>query len=596
MLRIKEFPADDQLWRVDWIPRINRNEDVESEPKALVLLSALKSNHKKPLNSSSRTGATRKVWIGVGQLLKIKKGSVWQNKQCISIPSSNDDSAKKETFSINTKQLFKTRVNQPINFRNKRIFCISKEHFDVGDNFEHLKSAILFAAPVKNSNTLLILPSFVLLRCYYLCSSKVTRAIFHNNREELISAEESFLLENGSCQLVHYKNYDRTDSWLLARWSSSIIMQEQISNMHRMMITESINHTNTSASIEQGVSIDIGFPFEGESRLTVMGKFMLLNEDDQEKIWGFLVTSIEECTHPMPYRGIIEIQNHDARPKENSGNPDSESSWRAPAEPFVISEDEDILLSADEEPSTTTPLAIIEDFANRFPDLNTIEIIKRPGTTQNSTPVVSRGSESDLVLTQYGSGEGIGGETNTAPINIRENHFPIKESLDADLETFFSVIAQLRQLNKMKGWQIQSLRINGRGWALKNGDPLTSFPTAIRGCYSWHLMQKADPTTEPPLPNIPRALAVVKIESPSSKVVYLLEMERKKDKYCLIILRKKDYSPISDRTFHYFLCETARNNDWKTVDDLNLIKIRHHKKRSLLEFTQEIANKIFFLK
>ncbi|MDQ2843053.1 MAG: hypothetical protein M3Y72_18845, partial [Acidobacteriota bacterium] len=74
---IDGFPADDLLWRIEWIGGVGYNANVPSEPLIDICLAQLPAGERNPLNARSRSSQTKRtVRIGIGLLPYISIASV----------------------------------------------------------------------------------------------------------------------------------------------------------------------------------------------------------------------------------------------------------------------------------------------------------------------------------------------------------------------------------------------------------------------------------------------------------------------------------------------------------------------------------------
>lgn len=602
-LKIKEFPKSSNFWRVDAVTRIKKNPNIDSEPIAQVLCSEIIDTSVDPFLQSNRTQKTMSLWVGVGQLAKIRSGSIWQDKKCIQIPSNDKSYITEQQFKIDTNQVIKTRWNQPVTINNRTFYPIPFKALNVGENFDLIKHTVLYIAPCEGTSTVLIIPSFVILSSYYLSSSKIARAIFANNRDQLIVDNESEVLKNGSIKLVLRKNCDDADMHCLARWKASHVMNDEISSMFKRIQANNINTTglNTSSQTD-GAILDVSFPFKGTTTLNVIGKFIVLEEANEtlgkKRQWGFLVLAINECTHPYPYNEIHHQRHNDN--EQIDGSTPTNTAWSGTSSGGGSSEDED---DEDNDPevgsddnTNNNPTINIILSGTKFPDLNNKTLVKIRKTTQTSQSDKSKSDEEQTETNQYGTGEPTDQNTSSNPLNIQQNNNPEapRINIPSDILNFFKAIDSIRMTKGDKGWLLNSITYENRGWKIntQNGtDKLSAFPVKIKGCVSWHLMfkNKLDYTK-----SIPRAVAIIQVSINQSKTVYLLEMERKAetDAHCLLIIRNQNYSIIESHIMKAFLRSTARNNRWSlNFNNLYFKKIEHRYK-TIKDFSDNIIDSI----
>lgn len=75
--RIKEFPDDGRIWRVDWFGGVERNPQVPSEPKIQLIISPVVDGATDYAAISAVNHEERRsISIGVGQLLLVTIGSL----------------------------------------------------------------------------------------------------------------------------------------------------------------------------------------------------------------------------------------------------------------------------------------------------------------------------------------------------------------------------------------------------------------------------------------------------------------------------------------------------------------------------------------
>ena len=76
---VDDFPADELLWRTEWIGGVGYNMNVPSDPLIDVCLAQLPVGETNPLSARSRSSQTKRtVRIGIGLLPYISIASVWR--------------------------------------------------------------------------------------------------------------------------------------------------------------------------------------------------------------------------------------------------------------------------------------------------------------------------------------------------------------------------------------------------------------------------------------------------------------------------------------------------------------------------------------
>jgi len=594
---IKEFPNDDQFWRVDGIGKVSRNPYVDSEPRVQVLLSALINNYGDPLKNKNITRETKHPLIGIGQLPLISIGSVWRRKEQVSIIGGSGDGGAVSVFEIDTlsTESLTGEINswKGVMYINDTVVgCIPREYYKVGQNYKYLADSPLWAFRVNHHRCAAVLiPPYEILRSYYLSSNKVARAIFEDDIGLLIDKKESEVLDDGNVYLSLLKTTDDSDAWFIARWLASEKTRNQIKELNRTIVTASANATPRSDTNEIGTYINIGFPFEGVTKIRAAGKFMKLHPDiDQEagekEIWGFLVLNIQSCTHPMPFKDVACDRKNNSTQGENRDDP------TLPATAFQLPPANQqypnipLNLASDEEPSKSHRALLQAMFKGRFTDLTDKELIHNPKLIQKYKSARKNVVVPPKEFSQHGTGEGTSGETSTGMVNVKQQLMPLRDKLPADLTTFIGAIKHVRTVKQKDRWTVTTIEVSGRGQEIDGKEVISCFPSRIKGCVSWHLMSQA--------PDIPRALVVAKVASPVG-ISYIMEMERKKDMHCVLVLYAKDHAPIDDKTMDIFLATTAKKNGWPPeyiLPHLKRIRVHHNEKRTIENFAKAILKKM----
>ena len=96
---IDDFPADDLLWRIEWIGGVGYKANVPSDPLIDVCLAQLPVGETNPLSARSRSSQTKRtVRIGIGLLPYISIASVWRRHR----PAPTNLAASRHRLRIDT--------------------------------------------------------------------------------------------------------------------------------------------------------------------------------------------------------------------------------------------------------------------------------------------------------------------------------------------------------------------------------------------------------------------------------------------------------------------------------------------------------------
>lgn len=568
------------------------------------MLSALKNGEDDPLKSTNRTGETKRLWVGVGQLPLISMGSVWHKKAPASEAGGTGGGGRIESFEIDTLRTkpFKAKAhrwNEAVTVDDKVVPCLPGNYYFVGkENYPYLADSLLWVYSVRNPRySVVLIPPYEILRSYYLSSNKVARAVFEDDIGLLIDTDESEVLDDRNVYLSLLKTTDGLDAWFIARWLASEKTGDQISLLNRSFVAASVNATPHSDSSAIGAHIETDFPFDGTTKLTAAGKHIKLHPGNtaavgEKEIWGFLVLNILNCTHPMPYRDVATERKNDARKGLNSDDPDLPTTAfpGPPPTDQVLPPSETSTIGSDEEPDKSARALLQETFNTRFADLVGRKLVEDPKIIQRYKSG-RKGSPSEKEFTQQGTGEGTTGQTSTGKVDVKQELPFARDKLPTDVATFLQVIKYIRAVKKRDDWTVTTVQVHGRGQPIDDEDVVTSFRTKVKGQKSWitwHLKSR--------YPDIPRTLIIAKVEAPSG-ISYIIEMERKKEqeKRSVLILYSENRTLISDATMDLFLTATAKENGWPSQDYLPFLrraKVNHGEKRTIQSFATAILKKM----
>ena len=309
--RIKEFPADDRYWRIDWFGAIERNPNVPSEPFVQIIISPLIQNE--DIHSSAKKLASTHVTdykdqcvikIGVGQLPLISVGSIWLNGYCQTIKAG-----KQERFYnllINDKTIRMVSGNHKEEYKN----LVPFDGYRTGKGF----MANLVAVERDNDPFGLLIPAMELIRFYYAVSTDMAHVIFsgdlkHQPNNILNPKKCGFLEEENRCILHLRQHLSNEDGWVIGRILSCDEAWQGATLPHDAMMRDSLN---TKFSHPESA-----FPFSGFTNLKVRGKYIKAQDSHSKSGWRYLVLSIEHCSAPFPFENLTAGRDNDAGQSED---------------------------------------------------------------------------------------------------------------------------------------------------------------------------------------------------------------------------------------------------------------------------------------
>lgn len=167
--RIREFPDDDRIWRVDWFGGLERNHQVPTEPKIQIIISPVVPGATDYASTNAVSDKDRQtITIGVGQLPLVSIGSLWQNRRCLI-----DNAGKSRTFNnlaINPDTVQLIRSDAEVDGDQ-----LIRRHFHrIGAGL----AANCLAIKYQGDPYGLIIPVAEIIRFYYAISSDLAKAIF----------------------------------------------------------------------------------------------------------------------------------------------------------------------------------------------------------------------------------------------------------------------------------------------------------------------------------------------------------------------------------------------------------------------------------
>lgn len=602
-LKFKKFPQNDSFWRLDWVSIIERNENIDSEPKVLVHFSELINYDGNALHSKSRTGNTEKIWLGIGQFPLFRIGSIWHKGYCLNYPGYQSPQfplqlpLKSIKVKIDTNTVKKTTFAGQISIESFIYKPIPKAYFDIGTNFKECAKGQLIIINSLNSDNTLIIPTFELFRFYYSCSTKVTKAVFKNDFSQYIDKNDSSLGLYGEAFLNLKHKCDSNDAWFFSRWLFDPDCAKQIENFHRKLITNNINNAGLFSQKNLYENhIDISFPFLGVTELQIHVKpIQLTSLCNKQKKWVHLVLGIESCSAPYPFNFLYIDKDLDPRKGNNTDDPSLIEVQPPRQKEAIVDEkvDDTADVTNEEEPKFSIPLEFNMNYKERFIALKNKILHEKPKETQKYKTKNHLPPEK-VPFEQFGTGDGTySNETNTGALSIKDTKTETINSaeLETDLITFLKIVNLIR--SKRKEWVIQSVTaFNGRIKNIeKSNDFLTFFPKILPPCSSWHLI-----TYEP---MTPRTIAIFEIQT-STCFFYLIEIERKyggdkKVGQSTLAIYHESKNKIDESELSKFLKATAINNSWPTssiMPELKRITTKHHKSRTIEKFANIIIEKL----
>ena len=171
---VDDFPANDVLWRIEWIGGVGYNPSVPSEPLIEIVLAQLPDGETNPLSARSRSSQTKTaVRIGVGLLPYISITSLWQNGR----PVLTDCDAYRRRLSIDTRLCRVAALGDLTAGHNG----IPRSCYLFGASWPHVRRTLLVALERDDDPYAVMVPTAEIIRFYYAPSTGLAQALFWGN-------------------------------------------------------------------------------------------------------------------------------------------------------------------------------------------------------------------------------------------------------------------------------------------------------------------------------------------------------------------------------------------------------------------------------
>ncbi|MCG9053523.1 hypothetical protein LH447_10530 [Laribacter hongkongensis] len=426
--RIKEFPDDGRIWRVDWFGGVERNPQVPSEPKIQLIISPVVDGAADYAASNAVNHEERRsISIGVGQLPLVTIGSLWQNRHCLVATAGKTNTFENLVISPETVRLVKSDVlvdGQQL---------IRKKYHQIGAGL----AANCLAIEWQGDPYCIIIPTAEIIRFYYATSSDLAKAIFagdfRHDLGSIVNPDEcQFLVPDRRCILKLRKEFADADAYIIGRILNCHEAFEGAALVHDSMIKQAVLG-------KPRLYPDAAFPFVGSTNLRVRMKAM---KTPDEKNWRFIVFALEYCSGAFPFSAITcDRDNSNLRPEEGKDQPDD---LKEPAYPSKQPSGQDVTdgeLQSEEDTSKNIQSAVVTMPEERFGALAGIELEK---PEKDVCHYFSAGVIRPLALPTdvLGTGNGSYTDTGVTPTSAEVKHIR-QEAMPASFENFEAMVKHL---------------------------------------------------------------------------------------------------------------------------------------------------------
>jgi hypothetical protein len=545
--RIKEFPDDGRIWRVDWFGGIERNYMVPTEPKIQLIISPLLDGVTDYAASSAVNHEERRtISIGVGQLPLVTIGSLWLNRRCLIETAGKDKIFHNLIIAPDTVRLVKsdTKVDgQPL---------ILKRFHQIGAGL----AANCLAIKWRDDPYGIIVPIAEIIRFYYATSTDMSKAIFAGDfRHDLGSivnpAECAFIEQEKRCLLKLRKEFADADAWIVGRILNSKEAFAGATLVHDSMIKEAVQNKSR-------LYPETAFPFIGLTNLRARVKPMRTPDDSG---WRYIVFALEHCTGPFPFNAITcDRDNSNLRPEKGEDDlADDQKKPAFPAKPDSGKNITDGELQSDNEPSNNVQSAVVTLPEDRFGALSSIELEK---PEKEMCHYISANTVRPLALPTdiLGTGDGTYSDNGVTPTVVdteRVRQIPLPVS-------FENFEAMIQYLDELPGYQARIRPIK---------DSIAHIPlTKPRWTRQWSYLDSGR--------KIKRAVVIADVIH-KQQVYSLIEFQwREGEAFKLALMSLPSRVRLSDELINKLLYILAKKNGrWENAKplpaNLRLVTLKH---------------------
>ena len=578
--RLKAFPEDKRLWKVDWFGDLLPNPNAKSEPLLEVfIVPFIKNEISSGLlkrKSSYDYKLFRKIEIGVSLLPFLHLGTFWRN-------GIHQIASLSERFTLNKLKIddSNTRVISAVN---------SKAYKNLVSVFPSIarcpETNLLEIDFPSNAKQKILIPCYEVLRTYYAGSSPLTRRIITggigSRYNDLFDPKQTNLDKiTGIGRLILRKKLAKSDRYNVARIAFSKIATNATWRIYSSIVK---NFNNNNRFITE-----VTFPFVGETNLQVCGKWF-----KQDKLWHLLVYFIESCDYPFPYKQLIWGVEGE---KEITNNPQSEKEYSIRQ---IINKDQnDRNVHNYDEPDLQSIFNEVFFDGQKFLDLENKEREKRligePTETGFNYKIITEKTNEPRDLS---TGEGTFGTSSKQGLiikigedkGIEEPEKEIKETSNTIPAGWGLFIGILHELEEKVQIQTKVVNFLSQSDDCSKGNVANGiyFPIFLHGKrMSWSYLDKMRTHRRQAM------LAEVLI---GKRYFYLFDTEVKtediNDRYSMMLIYNPDYSKIKEDDWRILLSDAVmfrgkKRNKWRWH------KVKWKNFRHDLNDTRRYAERLF---
>lgn len=408
-IRIKEFPNDDQIWRLDWLGAVDRNDNVQTENYIEVYLRPVSDTNKADFGSSIQKRIC--CQIGVGQLPLLTIGSLWK-KQCLLQKKAIDGITQLTNVIISTNT---TKIIMA-SHKDGENYLIDKDVFDIGGTKNGLHARCL-AIEYQGDPYGIIIPIAEIIRFYYASSSDLSIAAFSGlyelNINSMIGEYHHFNPENNGFILQLRQWLEDSDGWTIARVLQNSCAEKGVKDIHGALAKSKINFPHAGYKHYPETIL----PFEGATDWNARSLLF-----EREGITRIFILELLSCSAPFPFDSLTVIRDNDgnkADPKTDL--PDEEKIEINRAKRPSAIDDQDTHLQSEAEPNKNVESLTIKLSTDRFGFLADKKILKIRKDQCKYKAADLTPCKNNTSIAGLGTGLGTTGQSDIVPVKITIN-------------------------------------------------------------------------------------------------------------------------------------------------------------------------------
>lgn len=372
-LRIAAFPKGKDIWRIDWFGPIAFPDRLtrRRHPSVLVYLSKVVAPS--PLEDTSvllrpdsthPAGQQAKKWVSVGTTLLLRIGDLWQDQTLVARPTYEE--ATFEGLMIDRDHV--SLVKAGLSFDDGKFLLPLAQHpWHINNTHSY---CVRVALP---DDRFMVVPCMELVRFYFGSSSELISRLFAPPLARSGLHGKAYISQRGHMSLELAERIPKASAEDVARIAGSDAAWRAAALVPSSCLKAS--------AAGRDIYPQAIFPFEGETTLQVVGKW--LPQGDAERS-TFLAYQLRSCSHPFPFKSLRYTQNRGISQVPTKSSSDTPMSQGARPQRAAGRANASTLQEHDAS-STLAPTTRAVTGRRRFPDLDH-KFVQAARQTPNALP------------------------------------------------------------------------------------------------------------------------------------------------------------------------------------------------------------------